>query len=40
MKKVIEYDLVRHMHYRDNLGKRTISRQTGLHRETIKKMKW
>jgi len=35
---VIEYDLVRHMHYRDNLGKRTISRQTGLHRETIKKM--
>ena len=35
---MIEYDLIRRMHYRDNLGKRTISRQTGLHRETIKKM--
>ncbi len=30
MKTVIEYDLVRRMYHRDNLGKREISRQTGL----------
>jgi len=38
MKKVVEYDLVRRMFFREKLSQHEISRQTGLHRETIKKM--
>jgi transposase len=38
MKKVQEYDLVRHLFYRDHLSRRDISRRTGYHRRTINRM--
>lgn len=38
MKKVFEYDLVRRMYFREKLSKHEISRRTGIHRTTIKKM--
>lgn len=33
-----DYDLVRRMFYRQGIGKREISRRTGIHRDTIEKM--
>ena len=38
MKKVHEYDLVRHLFYRDHLSRREISCRTGYHRRTINRM--
>lgn len=38
MKKMLEYDLVRRLFYRDHLSIREISRQTGYHRRTINRM--
>lgn len=38
MKRVSDYDLVRRMFYRQGVGKREISRRTGIHRDTIEKM--
>lgn len=38
MKRMSDYDLVRRMFYRQGIGKREISRRTGIHRDTIEKM--
>jgi len=38
MKRMSDYDLVRQMFYRRGVGKREISRRTGIHRDTIEKM--
>jgi transposase len=38
MKRMSDYDLVRRLFYRQGVGKREISRRTGIHRETIEKM--
>ena len=38
MKTMIDYDQVRAMYFKEGLSKRAIARETGFHRDTVKKM--